>query len=135
MSLLKRIEQGQIGDQPPESEEEGESRLAAIRTRRMPPPGVSPQRDTYFDLKTRVQNRLLGELDPSMDVSRVSEVRRTIQDLFEQILAEENIVLSRPEKHRLFEQISAEILGFGPLQTLLEDESITEVMVNGAKSI
>ena len=101
----------------------------------MPPPGVSPARDTYFDLKTRVQNRLLGELDPTMDVSRVSEVRRTIQDLFEQILAEENIVLSRPEKHRLFEQISAEILGFGPLQTMLEDESITEVMVNGAKNI
>jgi pilus assembly protein CpaF len=101
----------------------------------MPPPGVSSQRETYFDLKTRVQNRLLAELDPTMDVSRVGEVRRTIQDLFEQILAEENIVLSRPEKHRLFEQISAEILGFGPLQTFLEEEDITEIMVNGAKNI
>jgi pilus assembly protein CpaF len=74
-------------------------------------------------------------LDPSIDVTRVGEVRRTIQDLFEQILAEENIVLSRPEKHRLFEQISAEILGFGPLQTFLEDETLTELMVNGAKNI
>jgi pilus assembly protein CpaF len=135
MSLLKRIEQGQTGESPPISDGNNESRLATIRTRRMPPPGVSAQRDTYLDLKTRVQNRLLAELDPTMDVSRVSDVRRTIQDLFEQILAEENIVLSRPEKHRLFEQISAEILGFGPLQTLLEDESITEVMVNGAKNI
>jgi pilus assembly protein CpaF len=63
------------------------------------------------------------------------EVRSTIQDLFEQVLAEENIVLSRPERQRLFEQISAEILGFGPLQPLLEDETITEVMVNGAKNI
>ncbi len=62
-------------------------------------------------------------------------VRNTICDLFEQILAEENIVLSRQEKHRLFEQIAAEILGFGPLQNLLEDETITEVMVNGAKNI
>jgi pilus assembly protein CpaF len=135
MSLLKRIEQGQIGDSQPQGEGEGESRLTAIRTRRVPPPGVSPQRETYFDLKTRVQNRLLTELDPSMDVTRVAEVRRTIQDLFEQILAEENIVLSRPEKHRLFEQISAEILGFGPLQTFLEDETLTELMVNGAKNI
>jgi pilus assembly protein CpaF len=65
----------------------------------------------------------------------VGVVRNTIRDLFEQILAEENIVLSRQEKHRLFEQIAAEILGFGPLQNLLEDETITEVMVNGAKSI
>jgi pilus assembly protein CpaF len=70
-----------------------------------------------------------------MDVTRVSEVRNTIQELFEQVLAEENIVLSRPERQRLFEQITAEILGFGPLQPLLEDETITEVMVNGAKNI
>jgi pilus assembly protein CpaF len=68
-------------------------------------------------------------------VSRTEEVRRTIQNLFEQILAEENIVLSRPERARLFEQIAAEILGFGPLQSLLEDDTITEIMVNGPKNI
>lgn len=56
-------------------------------------------------------------------------------ELFEQILNEENIVLSRPERQRLFEQITAEILGFGPLQPLLDDESITEIMVNGPKNI
>ncbi|MBM3153575.1 MAG: CpaF family protein [Chloroflexi bacterium] len=70
-----------------------------------------------------------------MDITKTDEVKRTIQDLFEQILGEENIVLSRPERARLFEQIAAEILGFGPLQPLLEDESITEVMVNGSKNI
>ena len=70
-----------------------------------------------------------------MDISKVNEVRSTIQDLFEQVLSEENIVLSRPERHRLFEQIAAEILGFGPLQPLLDDDTITEVMVNGAKNI
>jgi pilus assembly protein CpaF len=86
-------------------------------------------------LKTRVQNRLLAELDPSIDVTQVGVVRNTIQELFEQILSEESIVLSRQEKHRLFEQIAAEILGFGPLQGLLEDETLTEVMVNGAKNI
>jgi pilus assembly protein CpaF len=88
MSLLKRIEQGQGGEPQGPPEGEGESRLTSIRTRRMPPPGVSPQRETYLDLKTRVQNRLLAELDPLMDVSRVGDVRRAIQDLFEQILAE-----------------------------------------------
>jgi pilus assembly protein CpaF len=140
MSLLKRIEQGQgqgTSGQSGQNAENGEgrSRLMNLQTRRVPPPGVSAQRDTYTDLKTRVQNRLLAELDPTMDISKVGEVRNTIQDLFEQVLAEENIILSRPERHRLFEQITAEILGFGPLQTLLEDETITEVMVNGAKNI
>ena len=140
MSLLKRIEQGQGGtpSQPP-SGGQGQggdgSRLSSLQARRVNAPITSPQAGSYFDLKTRVQNKLLSELDPSMDITRTDEVRKTIQDLFEQILAEENIVLSRPERARLFEQIAAEILGFGPLQPLLEDETITEIMVNGAKNL
>ena len=137
MSLLKRIEQGK-GAQPQAGQTSGgggQPNLISIQARRVVPPGVTAQKDTYSDLKTRVQNRLLSELDPSMDISKVNEVRSTIQDLFEQVLAEENIVLSRPERQRLFEQISAEILGYGPIQPLLEDDTITEVMVNGAKNI
>ncbi|HAX68984.1 MAG TPA: type II secretion system protein E [Anaerolineae bacterium] len=111
------------------------SRLSSLQARRVSAPITSPQAGSYFDLKTRVQNKLLAEIDPSMDVSRTDEVRRTIQSLFEQILTEENIVLSRPERARLFEQIAAEILGLGPLQSLLEDDTITEIMVNGPKNI
>src|SRR5512138_2874105 len=138
MSLSKRIEQGQGGGSSGQSsdKEGGEgSRLSSLQALRVNAPITSPQAGSYFDLKTRVQNRLLSELDPSMDITRTEEVRRTIQDLFEQILAEENIVLSRPERARLFEQIAAEILGLGPLQPLLEDDTITEIMVNGAKNI
>lgn len=142
MSLLKRLEKGQ-GKQPdsrkgqPEAPTDGAggSHLSNLQSRRNAGTSKDSQRDTYFDLKKRVQNRLLAEMDPMMDVTQVEEVRKTIQELFEQILAEESIVLSRPEKHRLFEQIVAEIIGFGPLQPLLEDESITEIMVNGAKNI
>ena len=141
MSLLKRIEQGQGSDA--QSQKAGESsggmseksRLSSLQTKRTNAPITSPQAGSYFDLKTRVQNRLLAELDPSMDITRTEEVKRTIQELFEQILSEENIVLSRPERARLFEQIAAEILGLGPLQPLLEDDTITEIMVNGAKNI
>ena len=153
MSLLRRIEQGQgSGNQqtpntpaqgapqsgaenPPASGGGDASRLSSLQARRVSAPITSPQAGSYFDLKTRVQNKLLAEIDPSMDVTRTDEVRRTIQNLFEQILTEENIVLSRPERARLFEQISAEILGFGPLQSLLEDDTITEIMVNGPKNV
>ncbi len=150
MSLLKRIEQGQgrsndpgqpqpqrpaqIPAQPSGNGEQGGG-LSALQARRVSAPTTAPQAGTYFDLKTRVQNKLLTELDPSMDISKTEDVRRTIMELFEQILSEENIVLSRPERQRLFEQITAEILGFGPLQPLLDDESITEIMVNGPKNI
>jgi pilus assembly protein CpaF len=135
MSLLKRIEKGQSSTTTTGNGGPGESKLGKLQSRSSATVGVSTQRDTYTDLKTRVQNRLLAELDPTMDITRVGEVRNTIQDLFEQVLAEENIVLTRQERHRLFEQIAAEILGFGPLQPLLEDETITEIMVNGAKNI
>lgn len=135
MSLLKRIEQGGSGGQSSDGQGGEGSRLSSLQSRRVNAPITSPQAGSYFDLKTRVQNKLLSELDPSMDITRTDEVRRTIQDLFEQILAEENIVLSRPERARLFEQIAAEILGFGPLQPLLEDETITEIMVNGPKNV
>ena len=74
-------------------------------------------------------------MDPNTDVTKVEEVKKTIWSLFEQILGEENIILSKPEKIKLFEQITAEILGFGPLQTLLEDGTITEIMVNGASKL
>jgi pilus assembly protein CpaF len=135
VSLLKRIEQGQ--SQTPQQEDLSASRLAELRSRR-PVSQSSAQagtRDAYFDLKTRVQNKLLGELDPSMDVNRTAEVRRTIEELFENILAEESIALSRAEKKRLFEAIVAEILGFGPLEPLLAEEGITEIMVNGSKNV
>jgi pilus assembly protein CpaF len=133
MSLLKRIEKG--GQQSQSSQPGSGAGGINIPARRVVPPGIAAQKDTYADLKTRVQARLLAELDPTTDVTRVNEVRSAIQELFEQVLSEENIVLSRPEKQRLFEQITAEIIGFGPLQPLLDDDTITEVMVNGAKNI
>jgi len=70
-----------------------------------------------------------------MDVSRTDEVRQTIQDLFDQVLTQENIILSRPERERLFEGIVAEILGFGPLEPLLADENVSEIMVNGPEKV
>jgi pilus assembly protein CpaF len=125
MSLLKRIEKSQ---QPVEAP----SRLRELRVRR---PVVAPARDAYMDLKNRIQDRLIAELDPAMDISQTDEVRRTIEEMYDTILAQESIILSRTERQRLFEQIVAEILGYGPIEPLLADETITEIMVNGAQSI
>jgi pilus assembly protein CpaF len=126
MSLLKRIGQVQA------TETQAPSRMSELRVRRQP---VAPTRDAYHDLKSRVQGRLIAELDPKMDVSRTEEVRATIEELFDAILNEENIILGRAERQRLFEQIVAEILGYGPLQPLLIDPTLTEIMVNGPNQI
>ncbi len=134
MSLLRRIER-----KPTES---SDSRTRSSQTsQNAPQPGavqrrpVPQARDAYMDLKNRVQNRLIAELDPAMDVSRTAEVRQTIKDMYDAILQEESIILGRRERDALFEQIVAEILGLGPLEPLLADESVTEIMVNGPKKL
>jgi len=126
MSLLKRIEKSQHPVEAP-------SRLKELHVKRRPT--VAPARDAYLDLKNRIQDRLIAELDPTMDISHTDEVRRTIEEMYDTILAQESIILSRSERQRLFEQIVAEILGYGPIEPLLADETITEIMVNGAKNV
>jgi len=144
MSILRRIQTGDQGNSQngqPQSDNNnqqiqgGNPNNPLQPQRRIISNQAQSSQDTYQDLKTRVQTKLLSEIDPSVDVTQVAEVRKTIQDLFDQILIEENFILSRSEKSRLFEQITAEILGFGPLQPLLEDDTVTEIMVNGAKNL
>jgi len=140
MSILKRIQNGEThppaeNHSTPVTPVKPPIQPPSLQARRISAPPSSIGQDTYQDLKTRVQNKLIAGLDPGMDVTKITEVRVTIQELFESILNEENIILTRPERNRLFEQISAEILGLGPIQPLLEDDTITEIMVNGAKNI
>ena len=127
MSLLQRIERNQ---EPTRGQT---SKLQDLRVRRASP--ATSSRDAYADLKNRIQQKLIAELDPSMDVTQTSEVQSAIQEMFETMLVEEQIVLSRNEKRRLFEQIVAEILGYGPLEQYLNVEGITEIMVNGPKYV
>jgi pilus assembly protein CpaF len=98
-------------------------------------PTTTGLRDAYADLKSRIQNKLLAELEPTLDLSRTEELRAMIEEKFDAVLAEDHIVLSRLERQRLFEQIVAEILGYGPLEPLLRDDTITEIMVNGPKKV
>src|SRR5207249_3146527 len=51
--------------------------------------------------------------------------------MFNKFIDEEGIVVTRVERQRMLEQIMDEILGFGPIQPLLNDDTITEIMVNG----
>jgi len=126
MSLLSRIEQerGTRGGAPP-----SRSRLPTKRQT------IASSYDTYQGLKARIQDELLTMLDPKQDDVRSDEVRQAIREMFEGILSEERIVLSRAEREQLFEQLVAEILGLGPLEPFLADPTITEVMVNGRADV
>ncbi|MGZ3666589.1 MAG: CpaF family protein, partial [Ktedonobacterales bacterium] len=51
------------------------------------------------------------------------------------VLETQGIILNRQDRNRLFEAITAELLGFGPIEPLLNDESVTEIMVNGPRLV
>ena len=97
-----------------------------------PAPQGNPQGGgaDLWQLKRRLQRRLVTELSPRADTNG-TQVRRRIEGLFEEILEEEGVLLSRVERSRLFEAITADILAFGPIQPLLHDETVSEIMVNG----
>ncbi len=151
MSLLKRIERARPaaeGDPqlPATTNQPRRRRLrrpVRVRSRPLagPPPtpgrfpGALPARESFREAKYRVQNRLINELDPKLDLTNQVEVRRQIEELFGKIADEEGLALTRAERVRMLEQITDEILGLGPLEPLLRDETITEVMVNGPQQV
>src|SRR5262245_41689079 len=99
-----------------------------------PPEKRDPKADG-IDLKNRVQQRLLSELDYTFDPTRGVSVRAHIEELFNAVLAEESLVMTRAERQRLFESVVTEILGFGPLEVLLADDMISAIMVNNPKTV
>src|SRR3954464_5012789 len=94
-----------------------------------------PLRESFRDAKFRIQQRVIQELDPKLDLSNQVEVRREIEEAFGRALDSEGLALTRAERTRMLEQITDEIIGLGPLEPLLRDESITEVMVNGPRQV
>jgi len=106
--------------------------MEALRFRRQP---LASTKDPLTNLRSRIQNQLIAELDPQLDISQAESVRETIREMFDALLAQEGMVLTRSQRQALFEQIVADILGYGPLEPLLHDDTITEIMVNGPRNI
>ncbi|MCX6020140.1 MAG: ATPase, T2SS/T4P/T4SS family, partial [Chloroflexi bacterium] len=107
--------------------------------RQTPPQGAGPvtgrDRAKEKDLKGRIQDRLLRELDPKADLTDQVKMRLQIKQLFDQIIDEEGVLMPRADRERLFELMVADIVGFGPIEVLLNDEAVSEIMVNGPKKV
>jgi pilus assembly protein CpaF len=85
------------------------------------------------ELKAHVHEELIHELDPEQllgDVTYTSPARRAVEQAAEERLALVDGTLGRQDRMRLASEIADEVLGLGPLEPLLRDPTITEVMVN-----
>jgi pilus assembly protein CpaF len=77
----------------------------------------------------------MSELSPGVDSGDTSQVRRALRRIFDETLNEKQLALSSRERRDLFEQVVADVLGLGPIEPLLRDDTVTEVMVNGANQV
>jgi len=92
----------------------------------------------YQELKLKLQDKLLEVLDLSLIESLdKSQLRLEIKRLIEKVLEEDEkkVPLNLKERERLFEDILDEVLGYGPLEPLLADPAVSDILVNSYKQI
>src|SRR5579883_549928 len=97
-------------------------------------PGSGAER--WFELKSHVHQRLLSSLTPDQlkDLNKDS-VRGQIGFVVEKLIADESLPMTMSEREKLIEEILDEVFGLGPLEPLLKDPSISDIMVNGFDNI
>ncbi len=98
--------------------------------------GFESGNTSFEDLKTLIHGKLVDKLD----LSRLGDLegdtlRREIRLVVEHLCDSENPLLNRSERERLIEEVLDETFGFGPLELLLKDNEVSDIMINGPKHI
>ena len=90
----------------------------------------------YDQLKQRIHQKLIGKLDLSKVNDLDGEVfKREIRGIVERLCDSEQNLLNRNERDRLVEEVLDETFGLGPLEILLKDPKISDILINGPKNI
>lgn len=123
MSLLKRLEKEkvQLKDEPINDSRGGRS---------------IPPIDPWREFKETVHREVIQALDKTNNHDLTTETLHPIVETTLDIRADYlGLTLPRVERHRLVQAVADEILGFGPIESLLHDPSINEIMVNGPHQV
>lgn len=125
MSLLKRLERGK-------EKEKNKQESPVIEIRQ---PATSPPRpaDPWRELKIIIHKETIKNI--KIDDVSVEEVEPVVQKVIDNYLETNGILLPRNERQKIVQEIIDEILGFGPISSLLKDDSISEIMVNGPNQV
>ena len=92
--------------------------------------------DRYFELKSEIHRKLIGVLNLDRVSSIPKErVRSEIGRVVERLLEEERVPMTTAEQNRIVEEVLDEVLGLGPLETLLKEPSISDILVNGFNKV
>ncbi len=89
----------------------------------------------YAQLRSKVHQRLIEELAGNADSAPPEQVRQRISELVNELVAEQNLTMTRQDKLRVTDTVIDDVLGLGPLEVLLHDPEITEIMINSSRQI
>jgi pilus assembly protein CpaF len=100
---------------------------------------LKPSRQSSTDFET-LKSHIHGKLVEKLDLTRLNELegdslRREIRVVVEHLCDTENPMLNRSERERLVEEVLDEAFGFGPLEILLKEEGVADIMINGPKNV
>jgi pilus assembly protein CpaF len=103
-------------------------------TRELAPGGRDPVLD---ELRQKVHHHLIEELGPVLYDRRLSEdeLRRQVTEHLQVALSREKVPLSTADRAQLIQDVSDDVLGYGPIDRFLQDPEVTEVMVNGPTNV
>ncbi len=104
----------------------------SLASRESPRARSRAQADPYAELKTRIHHACIARLGPELFAAETTEdlSERVLRTVMEQ-LALDRTPLTREERRQLVREITDDILGYGPLEPFLRDDTVTEIMVNG----
>lgn len=134
---------GAVGAPPPVQAAEPVQRPSALEERVMAAtgssilPGTSDEatQQRILDLSLWIVDRIQGSLNNQSDLKRTPEAERLLQERFTTYYRQGNITLTEPQVRQLYDMVMDELFGFGPMEPLLRDDSISEIMVNGPNRV
>ncbi len=92
--------------------------------------------DRWFEIKSQVHHKLLNALTPEQLKSLNKEsVRGEIGNVVEKLILDGGVPMTMAERERVIEEILDEVFGLGPLEQLLKDPTISDIMVNGFDNV
>src|SRR5215468_3267714 len=92
--------------------------------------------ERHADLKSKVHRKLLRSLNSeTLRLISKERLRGEIGQAVEKLLLQENIPMTLPERDRMVEEILDEVFGFGPLEPLMKDTTITDILVNNYNKV
>ena len=132
MLLVDKLNKGKLPEKPDKGESAPPPGLSSLVVK---PQNVAARIPNVDNIKRAIHERLIAALGRNSDTVSSDVIQRRIAELTDEYCEEAKLKLTKFDRAELAELIMHDVLGLGPLESLLEDPEVSEIMVNGPKTI